>query len=67
MQADLSHIFSALPARVDLRKECAPLYDQGELGSCTAHAIARIRRVVTAAMMCMYLTRARVCVCACVS
>jgi C1A family cysteine protease len=29
----------ALPPRVDLRKQCPPVYDQGELGSCTANAI----------------------------
>jgi C1A family cysteine protease len=35
------HLFAAsarvlekLPARVDLRKECPPVYDQGDLGSC---------------------------------
>src|SRR5438445_8719879 len=25
----------ALPARIDLRKQCPPVYDQGQLGSCT--------------------------------
>lgn len=29
----------ALPARVDLRPKCPPVYDQGQLGSCTANAI----------------------------
>jgi C1A family cysteine protease len=29
-----------LPPRVDLRPACPPVYDQGELGSCTAQAIA---------------------------
>jgi C1A family cysteine protease len=28
-----------LPAKVDLRSNCPPVYDQGELGSCTANAI----------------------------
>lgn len=28
-----------LPARVDLRPKCPPIYNQGELGSCTANAI----------------------------
>jgi len=28
-----------LPARVDLRPDCPPVYDQGRLGSCTAAAI----------------------------
>jgi C1A family cysteine protease len=30
----------ALPASVDLRAQCPPIYDQGRLGSCTANAIA---------------------------
>ncbi len=29
-----------LPKRVDLRKHCPPVHDQGSLGTCTAHAIA---------------------------
>lgn len=29
-----------LPAAVDLRSQCPPVYDQGQLGSCTANAIA---------------------------
>jgi C1A family cysteine protease len=29
-----------LPATVDLRTTCPPVYDQGQLGSCTANAIA---------------------------
>src|SRR5438874_9226795 len=29
----------ALPPRVDLRKQCPPVYDQGQLGSCTSNAI----------------------------
>lgn len=29
-----------LPRIVDLRKECPPIYDQGQLGSCTAQALA---------------------------
>ena len=31
---------AALPASVDLRGQCPPVYDQGQLGSCTANAIA---------------------------
>ena len=31
---------TALPSSVDLRPHCPPVYDQGELGSCTANAIA---------------------------
>ena len=30
----------ALPPGVDLRPNCPPVYDQGQLGSCTANAIA---------------------------
>lgn len=30
----------ALPAQVDMRPNCPPVYDQGQLGSCTANAIA---------------------------
>ena len=30
----------ALPTKVDLRRSCPPVYDQGQLGSCTANAIA---------------------------
>jgi C1A family cysteine protease len=41
------HLYSAplpklgpLPAKADLRKQCPPVYDQGQIGSCTANAIA---------------------------
>src|SRR5689334_20903724 len=41
------HLFAAvtpvaakLPAKVDLRPACPPVVDQGQLGSCTANAIA---------------------------
>ena len=30
----------AMPAKIDLRKGCPPVYNQGQLGSCTANAIA---------------------------
>jgi C1A family cysteine protease len=30
----------ALPRRVDLRRLCPPVYDQGHLNSCSAHALA---------------------------
>jgi C1A family cysteine protease len=30
----------ALPSQVDLRSGCPPIYDQGQLGSCTGNAIA---------------------------
>src|SRR5919199_2009735 len=32
-------IVTALPVQVDLRPKCPPVYDQGQLGSCTANAI----------------------------
>jgi C1A family cysteine protease len=31
-----------LPASMDLRRGCPPIYDQGELGSCTANAIGAV-------------------------
>jgi len=31
---------AALPASVDLRSQCPPVYDQGQLGSCTGNGIA---------------------------
>lgn len=37
-------ILAALPAKVDLRKQCPPVLDQGQLGSCTANAIANAFR-----------------------
>jgi C1A family cysteine protease len=33
-------VLDKLPARVDLRKQCPEVYDQGDLGSCTGNAIA---------------------------
>src|SRR6516165_8617437 len=30
----------ALPSKVDLRPQCPDVYDQGQLGSCTANGIA---------------------------
>ena len=30
----------SLPPKVDMRPQCAPVYDQGQLGSCTGNAIA---------------------------
>jgi len=33
-----------LPAKVDLRKQCPPVVNQGSLGSCTANAIANAHR-----------------------
>src|SRR5664280_1734349 len=32
-------VLSKLPLAVDLRPKCPPVYDQGQLGSCTANAI----------------------------
>jgi C1A family cysteine protease len=38
---DASHkTLQQLPANADLRKSCPPIYDQGQLGSCTGNAIA---------------------------
>ncbi|MBS4099233.1 MAG: C1 family peptidase [Sulfuricella sp.] len=33
-------IAAALPAQINLRSHCHPVLDQGQLGSCTAHALA---------------------------
>ncbi len=33
-------LVEGLPSSVDLRAQCPPVYDQGQLGSCTANAIA---------------------------
>lgn len=38
--APLLRFPQGLPPLVDLRSECPPVYDQGQLGSCTANAIA---------------------------
>src|SRR5690348_9579873 len=33
-------LLKTLPASMDLRDQCPEVYDQGDLGSCTANAIA---------------------------
>ena len=33
-------VLSALPPSIDLTSKCPPVYDQGQIGSCTANAIA---------------------------
>jgi C1A family cysteine protease len=33
------HVIAKLPVKMDLRKSCPPVYDQGQLGSCTANSI----------------------------
>lgn len=33
---------ATLPAKVDLRPQCPPVYDQGQLGSCTANSIGGV-------------------------
>jgi C1A family cysteine protease len=40
MYAAPSQVLTALPSKTDLRAKCPPVYDQGQLGSCTANAIA---------------------------
>jgi C1A family cysteine protease len=32
-------VLAQLPSNIDLRPDCPPVYDQGQLGSCTANAI----------------------------
>lgn len=40
MYAAPVHVMLKLPSSVDLRKQCPPVYDQGQLGSCTANGLA---------------------------
>lgn len=40
MYAVAAETLAALPASVDLRPQCPPVYDQGRIGSCTANSIA---------------------------
>jgi C1A family cysteine protease len=40
MYAAPMQVLTALPARTDLTSKCPSVYDQGQLGSCTANAIA---------------------------
>jgi len=35
-------VLKKLPPKIDLRRKCPPVYDQGQLGSCTANAIAGV-------------------------
>ncbi len=34
-----ARVLAKLPSKVDLSLQCPPIYDQGDLGSCTANAI----------------------------
>ena len=36
-----------LPASVDLRPNCPPVYDQGQLGICTANALVGVLNIVS--------------------
>src|SRR5450631_3817716 len=40
MYAAPTQFLIALPTKIDLRPHCPPVYDQGQLGSCTGNAIA---------------------------
>jgi C1A family cysteine protease len=35
-------VLKTLPVSVDLRPQCPPVYDQGQIGSCTANSIAAV-------------------------
>lgn len=37
-------VLAALPTKVDLRPQCPPVLDQGDIGSCTANAISNAHR-----------------------
>jgi C1A family cysteine protease len=44
----LQRIFHpALPIKADMRARCPPVYDQGDLGSCTANALVAAMQVIT--------------------
>lgn len=49
-------VLAALPPRVDLRKVCPPVYDQGSLGSCTAQAVAGLFDTVRKGRGGMFIT-----------
>src|SRR6266849_2934321 len=40
MYAAPMQVLTALPGKTDLTSKCPSVYDQGQLGSCTANAIA---------------------------
>jgi C1A family cysteine protease len=40
LYAATAETLGTLPAKADLRPQCPPVYNQGQLGSCTANAIA---------------------------
>jgi C1A family cysteine protease len=40
LYAAAPEVLATLPTTIDLTKQCPPVYDQGQLGSCTANAIA---------------------------
>jgi len=42
-----THLAAGLPAKVDLTNLCPPVYDQGNLGSCTANAGAGLAQFLT--------------------
>ena len=39
-----ARVVAKLPTKVDLRPKCPPVFDQGDLGSCTANAISNAHR-----------------------
>jgi len=42
-------VVTQLPPKVDLRDQCPDVYDQGQLGSCTANSIADCSSTTTSA------------------
>jgi C1A family cysteine protease len=44
MYAAPAPVLATLPTKIDLRPKCPPVLDQGQLGSCTANAIANAHR-----------------------
>lgn len=41
----IRHTEAQLPASVDLRPKCPPVWNQGDLGACTAHGKAYLTSV----------------------
>lgn len=52
-----------LPSAVDLRDKCSPIVDQGQLGSCTANAMASGLREICCCAQVYRLPDSRACIC----
>src|ERR1700693_2111075 len=50
---------AALPAKVDLRPKCPPIENQGEIGSCTAHALVGALEFLEVKVGCPFVNLSR--------